>query len=176
MIRVDLHHRAFTSLVSAPKGGCPGVPVHEGIPIVFITIHGVMTQFVNVSFFCVPVHEDTTPKECLWHMLLCFFISLLNRLRHKCFIKFHLFNISLVTFSLLFLNLPPALTQSCDSFPVPFSMLCFSTFLLKLSSFVKRESPDDPFSGFSWEPPPWWYPEQAICRKLNYQWWKFFNS
>ena len=60
MIRVDLHHRAFTSLVSAPKGGCPGVPVHEGIPIVFITIHGVMTQFVNVSFFCVPVHEDTT--------------------------------------------------------------------------------------------------------------------
>ena len=41
-------------------GGCPGVPVHEGIPIVFITIHGVMTQFVNVSFFCVPVHEDTT--------------------------------------------------------------------------------------------------------------------
>ena len=41
-------------------GGCPGVPVHEGIPFVFITIHGVMTQFVNVSFFCVPVHEDTT--------------------------------------------------------------------------------------------------------------------
>ena len=40
--------------------GCPGVPVHEGIPIVFITIHGLMTQFVNVSFFCVPVHEDTT--------------------------------------------------------------------------------------------------------------------
>ena len=22
--------------------------------------HGVMTQFVNISFFCVPVHEDTT--------------------------------------------------------------------------------------------------------------------
>ena len=42
--------------------GCPGVPVHEGIPIVFITIHGVMTQYVNVSFFCVPVHEDTTAK------------------------------------------------------------------------------------------------------------------
>ena len=41
-------------------GGCPGVPVHEGIPFVFITIHGVMTQFVNVSFFCVLVHEDTT--------------------------------------------------------------------------------------------------------------------
>ena len=40
--------------------GCPGVPVHEGIPFVFITIHGVMTQFVNVSFICVPVHEDTT--------------------------------------------------------------------------------------------------------------------
>ena len=40
--------------------GCPGVPVHEGIPFVFITIHGVMTQFVNVSFLCVPVHEDTT--------------------------------------------------------------------------------------------------------------------
>ena len=49
--------------------GCPGVPVHEGIPIVFITIHGLMTQFVNVSFFCVPVHEDTTnnvlKKYCL---------------------------------------------------------------------------------------------------------------
>ena len=43
-----------------PARGCPGVPVHEGIPFVFITIHGVMTQFVNVSFFCVPVHEDTT--------------------------------------------------------------------------------------------------------------------
>ena len=41
-------------------GGCPGVPVHEGIPFVFITIHGVMTQFVNVSFLCVPVHQDTT--------------------------------------------------------------------------------------------------------------------
>ena len=41
-------------------GGCPGVPVHKGIPFVFITIHGVMMQFVNVSFFCVPVHEDTT--------------------------------------------------------------------------------------------------------------------
>ena len=24
--------------------GCPGVPVHEGIPFVFITIHGVMTH------------------------------------------------------------------------------------------------------------------------------------
>ena len=47
-------------VLSAEIGGCPGVPVHEGIPIVLITIHGVMTQFVNVSFFCVPVHEDTT--------------------------------------------------------------------------------------------------------------------
>ena len=27
--------------------GCPGV-------------HGAVTQFVNVSFLCVPVHEDTT--------------------------------------------------------------------------------------------------------------------
>ena len=43
--------------------GCPGVPVHEGIPFVFITIHGVMTQFVNVSFLCVPVHEDTTENS-----------------------------------------------------------------------------------------------------------------
>ena len=43
--------------------GCPGVPVHEGIPFVFITIHGVMTQFVNVFFFCVPVHEDTTQNN-----------------------------------------------------------------------------------------------------------------
>ena len=42
------------------SGGCPGVPVHGGIPIVFISIHGVVTQFVNVSFLCVPVHEDTT--------------------------------------------------------------------------------------------------------------------
>ena len=50
-------------------GGCPGVPVHEGIPIVFITIHGVMTQFVNVSFFCVPVHEDTTH---FWDSLSCY--------------------------------------------------------------------------------------------------------
>ena len=41
-------------------GGCPGVPVHEGILFVFITVHGVMTQFVNVSFLCVPVHEDAT--------------------------------------------------------------------------------------------------------------------
>ena len=45
------------------SGGCPGVPVHGGIPIVFISIHGVVTQFVNVSFLCVPVHEDTT-KFC----------------------------------------------------------------------------------------------------------------
>ena len=45
--------------------GCPGVPVYEGIPIVFITIHGLMTQFVIVSFFCVPVHEDTTCLVCL---------------------------------------------------------------------------------------------------------------
>ena len=49
--------------------GCPGVLVHGGIPIVFITIHGVMTQFVNVSFFCVPVHGDTTPL--LFTVLLC---------------------------------------------------------------------------------------------------------
>ena len=41
-------------------GGCPGVPVHGGIPIVFISIHGVLMQFVNVSFLCVPVQEDTT--------------------------------------------------------------------------------------------------------------------
>ena len=44
--------------------GCPGVPVHGGIPIVFTSIHGVVTQFVNVSFLCVPVHEDTT--QCAW--------------------------------------------------------------------------------------------------------------
>ena len=48
-------------------GGCPGVPVHEGIPFVFITIHGVMTQFVNVSFFCVPVHEDTTDNLFVYY-------------------------------------------------------------------------------------------------------------
>ena len=44
----------------SPVWGCPGVPVHGGIPIVFTSIHGVVTQFVNVSFLCVPVHEDTT--------------------------------------------------------------------------------------------------------------------
>ena len=54
----------LTSEMKKTIGGFPGVPAHEGIPIVFITIHGVMTQFVNVSFFCVPVHEDTT-KSCL---------------------------------------------------------------------------------------------------------------
>ena len=40
--------------------GCPGVPVHSGIPIVFISTHGVVMQFINVSFLSVPVHEDTT--------------------------------------------------------------------------------------------------------------------
>ena len=39
--------------------GCPGVPVHGGIPIVSYP-YMVVTQFVNVSFLCVPVHEDTT--------------------------------------------------------------------------------------------------------------------
>ena len=43
--------------------GCPGVPVHGGIPFVFTSIHGVVMQFVNVSFLCVPVHEDTTMFE-----------------------------------------------------------------------------------------------------------------
>ena len=42
------------------SGGCPGVLVQGRIPIVFISIHGVVTQFFNVSFLCVPVHEDTT--------------------------------------------------------------------------------------------------------------------
>ena len=33
--------------------GCPGVPVHEGIPFVFITIHGVMTHSLMFpSFVC----------------------------------------------------------------------------------------------------------------------------
>ena len=58
-------------------GGCPGVPVHEGIPFVFITIHGVMTQFVNVSFFCVPVHEDTT--DIAWLQLFYFAFSRITR-------------------------------------------------------------------------------------------------
>ena len=43
--------------------GCPGVPVHGGISTVFI--HGVVTQFLNVSFLCVPVHEDTTEHSNL---------------------------------------------------------------------------------------------------------------
>ena len=51
------------ALFSGTKNwGCPGVPVHGGIPIVFISIHRVVTQFVNVSFLCVSVHEDTTKK------------------------------------------------------------------------------------------------------------------
>ena len=49
--------------------GCPGVPVHGGIPIVFISIHGVVTHLVNVSFLCVLVHEDTTTY------LLCIFLQ-----------------------------------------------------------------------------------------------------
>ena len=40
--------------------GCPGEPVHGGIPIVFMSIHGVVMQFINVLFLSVPVHEDTT--------------------------------------------------------------------------------------------------------------------
>ena len=56
---IPAHRKPIPS--SFPSRGCPGVPVHEGIPFVFITIHGVMTQFVNVSFLWVPVHEDTTP-------------------------------------------------------------------------------------------------------------------
>ena len=53
--------------------GCPGVPVHGGIPIVFTSIHGVVTQFVNVSFLCVPVHEDTTMLSLLVksYVVLC---------------------------------------------------------------------------------------------------------
>ena len=55
-----------SEVASLPKiRGCPGVPVHGGIPIVFISIYGVVTQFVNVSFLCVPVHEDTT-KNPRW--------------------------------------------------------------------------------------------------------------
>ena len=49
--------------------GCSGVPVHGGIPIVFISINGVVTQLVNVSFLCVLVHEDTTTY------LLCIFLQ-----------------------------------------------------------------------------------------------------
>ena len=47
---------------NSPRRGCPGVPVHGGIPIVFVSIHGVVTQLVNVSFLCVPVHEETTAR------------------------------------------------------------------------------------------------------------------
>ena len=45
---------------ATPDRGCPGVPVQGGILIFFISLHGVVTQFVNVSILCVPVHEDTT--------------------------------------------------------------------------------------------------------------------
>ena len=54
----------FTEMyfMEAKKEGCPGVREHGGIPIVFISINWGVTQFVNVSFLCVPVHEDTTEK------------------------------------------------------------------------------------------------------------------
>ena len=39
---------AFLLALKDTNGGCPGVPVHGGIPIVFTSIHGVVTQFVNV--------------------------------------------------------------------------------------------------------------------------------
>ena len=58
--------------------GCPGVPVHGGIPIVFISIHGVVTQFVNVWFLCVPVHEDTTidsVRQGLWYEQIFFSVT-----------------------------------------------------------------------------------------------------
>ena len=64
--RVRLKQQVYNDIFASlrrKKGGCPGVPVHGGIPIVFISIHGVVTQFVNVSFLCVPVHEDTTQKS-----------------------------------------------------------------------------------------------------------------
>ena len=62
MLDVTIFSPADTALKTKTRG-CPGVPVHEGIPIVFISIHGVVTQFVNVSFLCVPVHEDTTKNK-----------------------------------------------------------------------------------------------------------------
>ena len=79
------------SSLSLDFWGCPGVPVHGGIPIVFTSIHGVVTQFVNVSFLCVPVHEDTTGfllslpylpmflHSFLHHMQLCNMIVLAAR-------------------------------------------------------------------------------------------------
>ena len=60
---------AFVDTAGNSPWGCSGVPVHGAIPIVFISIHGVVTQFVNVSFLCVPVHEDTTQsilQLCAW--------------------------------------------------------------------------------------------------------------
>ena len=48
--------------MTSTSWGRPGVPVpvpvHGGIPNVFISIHGVVTQFVNVSFLFVPVHNQ----------------------------------------------------------------------------------------------------------------------
>ena len=41
--------------------GCPGVPVHEGIPIVFITIHGLMTHSLMFPSF-VYRYTRTQPK------------------------------------------------------------------------------------------------------------------
>ena len=46
------------ALMTSTSWGRPGVPVHGGIPIVFISLHGVVTQFVNVSFLFVPVHNQ----------------------------------------------------------------------------------------------------------------------
>ena len=42
--------------------GCPGVPVHEGIPFVFITIHGVMTHSLMFPSF-VYRYTRTQPKS-----------------------------------------------------------------------------------------------------------------
>ena len=60
MIAISTASLFISACIKKEFWGCPGVPVHGGIPIVFISIHGVVTQFVNVSFLCVPVHEDTT--------------------------------------------------------------------------------------------------------------------
>ena len=53
----------FSHLQGTKKGAVLVYRYRGGIPIVFISKHGVVTQFVSVSFLCVPVHEDTTQKS-----------------------------------------------------------------------------------------------------------------
>ena len=49
--------------------GCPGVPVHGGTPIVFISIHGVVTHSLMFRFFVYP-YTMTQPNFRILNELL----------------------------------------------------------------------------------------------------------